>query len=136
MKIPELKHWQSYLDTELKCSVPMYSEKTILTLKGIEIVENGYVLLFDEFGEYPPEHVYPYLYPLDWLTKEIEHNGEKFVPKDKFNVPLDLDSITWAIRENELFATSRYAFVQQLIEWHFDVFGLIDKGLAIDKSTI
>lgn len=29
-----------------------------------------------------------------------------------------------------------YTIVQKLIEWHFDVFGLIEKGLAIDINTL
>jgi len=29
-----------------------------------------------------------------------------------------------------------YCIVQKLFEWHFDVFGLIEKGLAIDINTI
>ena len=29
-----------------------------------------------------------------------------------------------------------YGLVSKLIEWHFDVFGLIEKGLAIDINTL
>jgi hypothetical protein len=29
-----------------------------------------------------------------------------------------------------------YILIQHLFEWHFDVFGLIEKGLAIDINTI
>ena len=29
-----------------------------------------------------------------------------------------------------------YTIVQKLLEWHFDVFGLIDAGLAIDINTL
>lgn len=29
-----------------------------------------------------------------------------------------------------------YLLMQKLIEWHFDVFGLIEKGLAIDINTL
>ena len=29
-----------------------------------------------------------------------------------------------------------YILIQHLLEWHFDVFGLIEKGLAIDINTI
>ena len=26
--------------------------------------------------------------------------------------------------------------IEKLLEWHFDIYGLIEKGLAIDKNTI
>lgn len=29
-----------------------------------------------------------------------------------------------------------YWIIQKLIEWHFDVFGLIEKGLAMDLNTV
>lgn len=66
------------------------------------------------------------LRPLSDLTKEIEVNGEKFVPRSKFfGNPLD-----YIITKNS------YEVVQQLISWHFDIFGLIDAGLAIDINTL
>jgi hypothetical protein len=77
----------------------------------------------------------PLLRPLSDLTKEIEHNGEKFVPNEKLNwdegnvnhfIQRDSqDYVDYIIRPFEH---------RQLCEWHFDVFGLIDKGLAIKKD--
>jgi hypothetical protein len=31
---------------------------------------------------------------------------------------------------------NKHQDVQKLFEWHFDVFGLISKGLAIDINTL
>ena len=41
------------------------------------------------------------------------------------------------IREVKSFPTlQKYSVISKLFEWHFDVFGLINKGLAIDISTL
>ncbi len=71
------------------------------------------------------------LRPLLDLTKEIEHNGEKFVPIEDFKkagyiFPLNEDN----------FYNLPYGIVNILLKWHFDIYGLIDAGLAIDINTI
>lgn len=71
----------------------------------------------------------PILYPLDFLTKEITHNGEVFVPIEKmqwlgFNFSF-LDSQIFSYKEWD------YEVVQQLLEWKLDVFKLIENNLAI-----
>lgn len=93
----------------------------------------------------------PILRPLSDLTKEIEHNGEKFVPMGWFekninknisfylpsnlDIPLQIDIITENYSQTiDLF--EGYLAVQKLYEWHFDIHGLIEKGLAIDKNTL
>jgi len=84
------------------------------------------------------------LHPLSDLTKPIEHNGEKFVPITK-------------ILEQSCFDTSKMTYKEQcsyvkgfidpvelivlqdallLIECHFDIARLIEKGEAIDVNTI
>ena len=95
----------------------------------------------------------PYLLPLSKLTEEIEHNGERFVPfqkmMDDFNgrtiieelriTQTNEDFILYDLQEHdcgEMQIAMSYQFYQKLFEWHFDVFNLIDQGLAIDKSTI
>lgn len=102
----------------------------------------------------------PFLRPLSQLTQEIEHNGEKFTPivellkikyKDKlvedknsryndieysnegyarawFKIRAQLNIMIPDFNIDQL----PYFLFQKLIEWHFDVFGLIDKGLAVE----
>lgn len=76
----------------------------------------------------------PILRPLSDLTKEIEHNGERFVPKNMFNTKFEylFTNIEYYNVQNDL----SYSVVRKLIEWHFDVFGLIDKELAIDINNL
>lgn len=91
------------------------------------------------------------LRPLSDLTKEIEHDGEKFVPKEKlrvlsgaFNPDEDFkNTFTIHISDNIVIgfkATCMYVdqfkLFQKLLEWHFDIFGLIEKGLAVDINTL
>jgi hypothetical protein len=109
-----------------------------------------------ELTEYNFTNVYPYitslyLRPLSDLTKEIEVNGEKFVPlsilEEKFR-PLsrDLNIFLFNGRISIDIETQDYSqtidlfdgflIIQKLLEWHFDVFGLIENNLAIDINTL
>ena len=92
----------------------------------------------------------PILRPLSDLTKEIEHNGEKFVPwvKLKESYPdfpyshngheaLDyLDANPDVFGGLLITKYCTYSIVQQLHEWHFDTFSLIENGLAVDINTV
>lgn len=67
------------------------------------------------------------------LTKEIEHNGERFVPCDGIYLPKAL------FEDNDnsnIAAWLTYEDVAKLFEWHIDVFNLIPEGLAIDYNTL
>lgn len=106
----------------------------------------------------------PILRPLSDLTKEIEVNGEKFVPMIKLVSPdgkewdlmkvveynpfpklggdrkyykVEHDSLgeIISINPNNVLVLP-YNLVQYLFEWHFDVFGLIEQGLAINLNSI
>lgn len=87
----------------------------------------------------------PILRPLSDLTKEIEVNGEKFVPfdviaNDEEYAYLEDDNI-WV---NDMFysqiltdlAFIPYGVIQKLLEWHFDFQGLIQQNKAVDINTL
>jgi len=82
----------------------------------------------------------PILRPLSYLTKYIEYNGERFIPFDELMKYSDYeDYLDMVIQDKyELNTPVRwpYELVQKLFEWHFDLFGLIEKGLAIDINEI
>lgn len=102
--------------------------------KSIELTTNIDAIIIEEFK--------PILRPLSDLTKEIEHNGEKFVPIDWFEnkyYTLDLHKQCKRLLEEDgenWIYQSDYMLVEHLFEWHFDVFGLIPEGLAIDLNTL
>lgn len=97
------------------------------------------------------EDIKPILRPVSDLTKEIEHNGKRFIPIEWFEIGDD-ESENWfsfdhgninLINDLNNISTHKvyhdinflpYAVVQKIIEWHFDVFGLIEKGLAISTN--
>lgn len=105
------------------------------------------------------------LRPLSDLTKVIEVNGEEFVPiialaKLFFSAKSAvleykdiLDAGAYGIQVSCFYDEHRHAYyqiygdidlishnehrvIEKLYEWHFDIHGLIEKGLAIDKNTI
>lgn len=138
-------------------------------------VENG-IIEYDS-DHYGLEFVYannnsykPILRPLSDLTKEIEHNGEKFVPivalakmiKSKLTIAgsyivdeslapncarcqdhyfwFNGDSFLYSIltdkKEHKLIVLNQRQLLSKLVEWHFDIAGLIEKQEAIDYHTL
>ncbi|WP_392471420.1 hypothetical protein ACF3OC_08515 [Sphingobacterium cellulitidis] len=77
----------------------------------------------------------PLLRPLSQLTEEIEHNGERFVPYDVLrdmelkDMRLHSDGCLTVNHRN--IQNCEYWRMEKLFEWHFDVFRLIDKCLAL-----
>ncbi len=84
----------------------------------------------------------PILHPLSSLTKEIEINGEKFVPIDILNnetyFDYEITKQNKLVEKDEKSATILedidvypYWIIKYLLEWKFDIYGLIDRNLAI-----
>jgi hypothetical protein len=100
----------------------------------------------------------PLLRPLSDLTKEIEVNGERFVPLQKlFDLPYERISTRYEPKNGWIIqyrvATEKgHGWIERLVpykldaiplcmakklyEWHFDIHGLIPEGLAIDLNTV
>ena len=124
----ELKHLLPYLLHRLKLG------KNESYTMGFETMSNYWVIGVAEAPGCPDFP--PCLRPLSDLTKEIEHNGEKFVP-----IEVLIPNYTLEYQETFIHAWKSdiennyisWKNIQLLFEWHFDVFGLIDEGLAIKK---
>jgi len=108
-------------------------------LQGIDEISNYYYLYsvdtrmrhFDlwmngNFHKFDGRTVKPILHPLSDLIKEIEVNGEKFVPVKK---------LEWG--KTRYFDVMKYRNIgieitlnesQKLYEWHFDIYGLIENN--------
>ena len=86
------------------------------------------------------------LRPLSSLTKEITHNGETFVPVEWFeigddeNTSLEYDygNIKIIKQLEDISRIGMFQFkylpfgvVQKLIEWHFDLWNLLESGDAL-----
>ena len=130
--------------------IPIKFELLSLNLKYGEVHEVGR----DIATNYLFCDLFPILRPLSDLTNEIKINGEWVIPMDLLgedvNQFCDVDFVSdWSQRGgnfndyvnefiNKKFGNHHlsflpYGFIQKLLEWHFDVFGLIESGLAVKK---
>ena len=124
----ELKHLSAYLPYRVRLSKIHF-----LTFGSNE--GNGIGSLIHVLDT-KSNHFKMWLRPLSDLTKEIEVNGEMFIPIQWFEdqAYIDWEHIKFSDYINPL--TLPYCWVNKLIEWHFDIFGLIDAGLAVDINTV
>lgn len=120
----ELKHLVPYLPYELN----MYYEEPIANEPSEWVLAAKYIDVVIE------RQNKPILRPLSDLTKEIEVNGKKFIPVDEI---LKWCKLYWDENRNiSPLRDWRYKDIQKILEWHFDVFGLIPAGLAIDINAL
>jgi hypothetical protein len=151
----KIEHLAPYLPYKLKFLCTDGYEHEMV---GLELVD---ILLISHQGDFGrvninTMNIKPLLYPLSHLTKEIEVNGERFVPIAEFwkmNHNLDkigefkanISDCEAYIKSNHLafffdfsadLRNVKFWIIKKLFEWHFDVNSLIEKGLAIDKTTL
>lgn len=133
----ELKHLASFLPYELRGIFTIYNtEQTVRSLS---------VIYINRELEY--RHFKPILRPLSDLTKddkfselineELICGAWKFVHDDwTTSIQTSNNQHTLLIIQNEVAPECTVLFFNYMIENHYDVFGLIEKGLAIDINTI
>ena len=132
----ELKHLAPYLPYDLK-GIFLNSIITLSVNYFSKGTERGY-----DISAFLSNNIKPILFPLSSLTKEITINGETFVPIDfinknirkvvdiylvvgEINIDIETDNYSQIIN-----LIDGYEIMQKLIEWKFDVFRLIELGLA------
>ena len=115
----------SYYGTEEECET--WDEIECVTL-------DGYV----DIGQYslPIERIKPYLFPLSSMTKEQKIECFR-------GTPLQIDEDGDMAVKDVFYAYGQYTYLKSylnVIDWinahHFDVRGLIEKGLAIDATGL
>lgn len=161
----ELKHIAPYLPYGLKFRINILDQAicdgVMVGLNNKEIEFEGVRKTITESFQY--DLCLPILRPLSDLTKEIEVNGERFIPimvlfggEDyrKYNYKIDViekprlgkyiqisveglgDNIIQFALKNPINNTLNYQNWQNIFEWHIDVFNLIPQNLAIDINTL
>jgi hypothetical protein len=159
MKQLELKHIAPYLPYKVKA---ITADKCVFEVEGIYTFGDIYS---SNMGDIPFYCTKLILRPMSDLVKEIEINGKKFVPlielktggtnRNEVHVFENWDGTNYVCCDNEdhelrfsvkngfdrsFRGESRqlysYDLFQKLFEWHFDVFGLIADGLAVDYNTV
>lgn len=146
----ELKHLAPYLPYKLKVFrkfssdvFPMVANNPTVSLREGINIDN---LIYDS------EEYKPILRPLSDLTDEIinefyKDRAENGVMVSDYSVGLVFHTCTASYKimgepytdfiynRNSINETD-YWIVQKMLQMHFDVFGLIEKGLAIDINTL
>lgn len=121
----ELKHILPYLDSKLK-AVDNQAEPddNIIEIIGFSNTD-GNIEVFDQHGNYDIKlsDIKPILRPLSDLTRE-EFELQVFNSH--------IDYLTYENKGTEWTLKAPFDMVQYLFSKHIDVFGLIEKGLAID----
>ena len=135
----ELKHFVPYSIYGIK----VYAADTVWDIRNIHFPSET-IELENEFNaggyEYDLHEVKPILYSLDYLTKEITHNGETFVPIERLGSLFNMNIVEYCFLEQnymllETIVNQRWYIVEKLLEWRFDIHNLIDKGLAIPVTS-
>ena len=123
----ELKHLAPYLPYDLECKVwkpaHIHNNKVVKLVGLINkdcgcFTQNNYY--YDEFK--------PILRPLSDLTKVNGFSLSDMISHGYHN--------PFWLPENFNVIYLMHLDFEKLVSWHFDVFGLIEKGLAIDINTI
>jgi hypothetical protein len=140
----ELKHLAPYLPYGLKMihDFEKVRESRNKPLKPFITTLEGTEFVYWRTNEIHKYRFKPILRPLSDLTKEI--NNEKhtinFIPIEVLqlhnNVKIDADGLVTDGKDEYGINWLSYESFQLLLQWHFDVFGLIEKGLAIDINTL
>lgn len=118
----ELKHLAPYLPYSIGIEITTYNGKHISYSWGLKCCSD---YLISEYNDGIKKgltltQVKPILRPLsDLINNEFEKELGYFTPDFRFN----LDS-------------TEYQFIERMLKLHFDVFGLIEKGLAIDINKL
>lgn len=97
-----------------------------------------------DFEQYKTKPVFR---PTSDLTKEVNHKGSRFVPFMEIEREFSSDYNDFKFKTNPFrisFSNNsigthqfiQYSIFQKLLEWHFDIFELIDLGLAVDINKI
>lgn len=134
----ELKHLAGYLPYGLKvyCIDDMQGEEL---LKGFNLFKNDYVEVFTDKEPMDLSYCKPILRPLSDLTKEkyFEMTGKS--EKEDFALYFTNSGFYkqgYTSRTYETYESLPYYHILELLENHFDIYGLIENNLAIDKNTI
>lgn len=176
----KFEHLAPYLPYKLKCNlVGMHvegSEYDDPPIAEIFIIEGANTKLVEVWSNktitdgWNYDEVFPILRPPANLTKEIEVNGEKFIPivelaklagfgynKEYKFIDCGIgteDHESWCYfiydlkyknfynssgnnfdGANDSRVENNFELMNKLYEWHFDIEGLINAGLAIDINT-
>lgn len=121
-KTTNLKHVSAYLPHGVNMRFQKFNGKYDyfkLAPENIDFVLNGPSKQF-------------VLRPLSDLVEEIEVGGKKFVPVDYNAFKHDREYLFEFMNKFAHYKSVKYGIIERLLFWHFDIFGLIDSGDAVN----
>ena len=152
IKIIELKNLAPYLPYGLKgiCTEEFTGIETVYGISYYK--DSSDIYLITSFDDLDIEYFKPILRPLSDLTKEINYGLSTYAFTYLFEIG-DCDGCVFEFEHGNIKTIkaleniSKYnsyndinylpnAVVNMMYEHHFDVFGLIEQGLAIDINTL
>lgn len=139
----ELKHLAPYLPYELTGVFTFQGKKqpgiwrlcNLSSSGSIQVIRSTKTRVRSECSR-PIYEFKPLLYPMSFLFKEIEVDGRKIIPINALKQLYGWDylfSQLYGKKETFNIYALKYASLQKLFEWNFDVFNLIPEGLALNK---
>ena len=128
----ELKHLAPYLPYDLMCEVKDQGKTKHEKLSGAYI-DNSYAFFDTVESEYGYDSIKPILRPLSDLPTEKDCWNE--LQEHCYDIDENLDYIC-DFDGNLLKTSLSYRAVLILTKYHFDVFGLIEEGLAISYNGL
>lgn len=131
----QLKHLATYLPYDVR--IKDYNREGVLFgITGshggqVQVLNTSTMKICDFKGTL--QFVRPVLHPLSDLDKNIDCVNELY--ENCSEIDSELDYLP-EFKGNLSNSGISYEAMDILISWHFDVFGLIDNGLAIDINTL
>tara|TARA_R110000824_G_scaffold34903_1_gene110115 strand:+ start:2193 stop:2585 length:393 start_codon:yes stop_codon:yes gene_type:complete len=125
----ELKHLAPYLPYGLKTKYQLSGVIGLITPQKDEVRDKE---LTKESITFVLKYCKPILRPLSDLK---EGDFGEYLIEEFYTLDFE-KQILRILEDNRWVNQCDYLLIQLLIENHYDVFGLIDKGLAIDINTI
>ena len=135
------------LCARLSCKVKVHA-KYIDTDTNVEVEKDGVLSMVDNdtviaftsddsncYNYVVIHEVKPYLFPLSSMTNELwnkEFRGYEITEWTRNSFKCGCETLDFYDHNPDL--SSMVGFINQLIKNHFDIYGLIPKGLAIDAT--
>lgn len=126
----KIKHISPYLPYGLKCQTTDKG-KIVISELNAAYSDNSYTFMNIVESEKGFNDIKPLLKPMSSLNRTYVSELAKLIISIDEKYTIDVaGKMVESFKSKPL--NMPYVIVQKLFEWHFDVFGLIEKGLAID----
>ena len=143
----ELNHLSPYLPYSLKCQIMGQDNiKEVFDIVGLSLNSAEVACLKTLTEQIDFEEVFPILRPMSDLIKKIKISDNEIVPLNFLNDNSMINYHIFTRQDGVIFLLADYlkgynclspiSAKDKLLEWNFDIFGLIEKGLAIDINTL